>query len=329
MSDNSETTTTWQSDPRFRYLVPVIILLGLLLLLLAIAASCNGRDNNRGLKPFRSTREPFGNVGSGDVVILSFTDLNNDPVAYQNQRIRVTGDKITIQTINCRLYTGPVFTWGLIGDDLQLTALGFEKLVNRLPDGLTMTVEGVWRQYNGPLGCGKEPVDGSAWYLQVERIIAPNPLPLMDGTPFATIQVPFGTQNGVEITPFATRTPETAVTDSPGIGITPLPPGTSLPIGTQPPTVLPTATTDGLLPTETSFPGLTPTATPIAGATETQTSPDGTSTVTMTPTAQLTPSATSPGIITQTPAPTKPGYPGPGPDPSTPVPGTATPYPGS
>lgn len=329
MSENTENVASWQSDPRFRYLVPVIVLLGLLMLLLAIAASCNGRDNSRGLKPFRPTREPSGNVESRDVVILSFTDLNNDPVAYQNQRIRVTGDKITIQTMNCRLYTGPVFTWGVIGDDLQLTALGFEKLVNRLPDGLTMTVEGMWRQYNGPLGCGKEPADGSAWYLQVERIISPNPLPLMDGTPFATIQVPFGTQPNVEITPFATRTPETAVTDSPGIGITPLPPGTSLPIGTQIPTIPPTATTDVLLPTETRVSGLTPTATPIAGATGTQTSPDGTVTVTMTPTSELTPAATVPGIITQTPVPTIPGYPGSGPGPSTSVPGTATPYPGS
>ena len=331
MSEDVEAVTTWHADPRLRYLAPVIVVLGLILFILALAASCGSRDNNnQGLKPFRPTRTPVDSDVGGDVVVLSFTELNGDPATYQNQRIRVTGDKVTILPEDCRLFTGPVFTWGLIAEDLQLNSLGFEELVKRLPDDLTMTVEGIWRMYDGPLGCGKEPDDGILWYLQVERIVSPNPLPLMDGTPFATIQVPLGTQSTVDITLSATPPPETAVTDQPGIGITPLATETRFPDGTQPPpatvTVLPTSTEGAGSSTTTPIPGLTPSATPAPGSTATATiSGTGTATTaTVTPT--LTPSATTSGIITQTPASTSTSYPGP--DPSTAVP-TATPYPGS
>ena len=320
MSEDAENTTTWRSDPRLRYVVPVIIVLGLILLILALAASCSGRNNDRGLKPFRPTRTPQDVGASGDVVVLSFTDLNGAPEAYQNQRIRVTGNKVTIPAQACRLFTGPVFNWGLIAEDLQLNALGYGDLVKRLPDGLTMTVEGIWRQYNGPLGCGKEPANGIAWYLQVERIISPNPLPLMEGTPFATIQVPFGTRPSIDITPFQTATPETGGQP----GLTPLPNGTGYPAGTllPPTTITPliTSTIDPLLPTSTLLPGLTPSATPEPGATKTE-SPPGEGGTDPTATPSLTLSPTIPGFITQTPAPTRPGYPGP----STPEP-TVDPY---
>ena len=324
MSEDTGNITTWRSDPRLRYLVPGIILLGLILLILALAASCGSRDNGRGLKPYRSTRTPASSEGSGDVVVLSFAELNSAPDTYQNQRIRVTGDKVTIPEKECRLYSGPSFTWGLIAEDLQLYALGYEEVLKRLPDGLTMTVEGVWRLYDGPLGCGKEPGDGQAWYLQVERIISPNPLPLLDGVPFATIQVLLGTRTGFEITPIAPGQPGTAVTSQPGIGITPLPPGTILPGGTIPapatPTLLPTVTQDPTFPTPTRFPGLTPSATPFPGATATEDDPVGGGTdPTATPTVR--PAATAPGLNTQTPAPTVPGYPGLG----TPIP-TVDPY---
>jgi hypothetical protein len=305
--DVGNNVSTWRSDPRLRYLVPVIVVLGLILLILAIAASCSGRNNDRGLKPFRPSRTPFDSNANGEVVVLSFTELNETPDTYRNQRIRVTGDKVAIQPQDCRVYTGPVFTWGLIGEDLQLNALGYGEVVKRLPDGLTMTVEGIWRQYNGPLGCGKEPPDSIAWYLQVERIIAPNPLPLMDSAPFATIQVPLGTNPSVNITPLATRSSEPGSTElPPSESSTGTPQGTPLPPSSLTP--LPTSTNDPLLPTATLLPGFTPSVTPEPGATSTEETPAPGGTLTATPT--LTPSATIPGLITQTPAPTTTGYPG-------------------
>jgi hypothetical protein len=258
------------------------------------------------------------------VVTISFVDLNGEPAAYQNQRIRVTGDKITILPSACRLYTGPVFSWGLIAEDLQLNSLGFAELAARLPDGLTMTVEGTWRKYDGPLGCGKGPDDGVAWYLQVERIISPNPLPLMDAVPFATMQVLLGTRSSIDITPFATQ--GTAVSDQPAIGITPLPTETRVPAGTQlpPGTVLPTATPDSAFPTATQIPGLTPSVTPSPN----RTIVPGVGTPTATPTGTSTPITGSTVVPTAPILPTSPGYPGPstpGPGPSTPIP-TINPY---
>ncbi len=325
MSENAK-IKTWRFDPRLRYVVPVIVVLAIILLILALAASCNGKDNGRGLKPYRLTDTPQSSLVNGEVAFLTFTELNSTPDVYQNQRIRVTGEKVTIIPENCRLFTGPEFKWGLIAEGLQLNAFGFEELVRRLPDGLTMTVEGVWRQYTGPFGCGKEPETGAAWYLQVERIISPNPLPLGNGTPFATIQVPMNGESGIAITPFVTQTPETAVTEPPGIGITALPPGGVLPTHTPNPlstaTSGPTATLDPTNPTTTRFPGLTPSATPQPDGTPTSSTP-GTPTPTPTRGATGTPPPTVPGINTQTPAPTSPGYIGPGP--STPVP-TDDPY---
>ncbi|MCZ7669586.1 MAG: hypothetical protein M5U34_21625 [Chloroflexi bacterium] len=129
--------------------------------------------------------------------------------------------------------------------------MGHEELVKRLPDGLTLTVEGVWRQYDGPLGCGKGPAAGVTWYLQVERIVSPNPLPLLNRTVVPTLAggVLTTSQPGIEITPFETGTPGTAVPTQPGIGITPLPTTPPFLPGTQPPpatiTAVPTATRNG------------------------------------------------------------------------------------
>ncbi|MFO7678857.1 MAG: hypothetical protein R6X34_02300 [Chloroflexota bacterium] len=321
MSEDEQITTSWQRDPRLRYLAPVVILLGLLLLILIVAASCGGGGSDDGLKPFRPTRTRGEATVDGQLLALSFTELNAEPAAYQNQRIRVTGNYMILAPPDCRLYTGPLFAWGLIAEELQLNALGFEELVRYLPEGLEMTVEGVWRLYDGPLGCGKGPADGVAWYLQVERIIAPNPLPLISRTVMPTLPGASGTivatQPGIVVTPLETRTLETAVPDQPGIGITPLatntPPFPGTPPGPLTLTPTPTGTVSGLM-TTTPIPGQTVPPTLLPGQTGTP-APGGTATPT------FTPSATVPGLTTQTPAATSPGYP----NPNTPVP-TSDPY---
>lgn len=318
MSEDDKITSQWQSDPRLRYLAPVVLVLGLAFFILILAASSSGKQGTEGLKPFRPSPAPVG-TRSNQVQTPSFVELNGNPSAYENQRIRVSGALITLPPPECRLYTGPIFAWGLVAEALQLNAMGHEELVKRLPDGLTLTVEGVWRQYDGPLGCGKGPAAGVTWYLQVERIVSPNPLPLLNRTVVPTLAggVLTTSQPGIEITPFETGTPGTAVPTQPGIGITPLPTTPPFLPGTQPPpatiTAVPTATRNGFM-----------TTTPVGGQTATPTLRPGEASPTAGPgtaTVTPTPPPTASGLATQTPAPPGTGYP----DPNTPVP-TIDPY---
>lgn len=333
MDDNAadNNSTVWHKNPRLRILAAVGGVLLLLLLVLFFVGSCNGRAANNGLKPFRPTRTPGEVSISGQAITITFSELNGDPAVYANQRIRMTGDYVKILPPECRVYSGPLFAWGLIAEDLQLNAQGFEELVKKLPDGLTMTVEGIWRQYTGPLGCGKEAADGTTWYLQVERIISPNPLPGLGGTPFPTSVFPVVTQDpnlplSTSTPPAGTLPPGTAVPTQPPIGITPLPtdqPGL-IPSPTPSPaagTPTPTATAGSGFSSPTPNPGSSPTPSPQPGSTATLPA-SGTGTPTPTP----TPTATIPGFGTSTPQPTSPGYPPPGT--RTPAPPTSTPYPG-
>lgn len=49
-------------------------------------------------------------------------------------------------------------------------------MIKILQPGTPMTVEGTWRLYQGPLGCGKGPETGQAWFIEVQQIIQPNPI---------------------------------------------------------------------------------------------------------------------------------------------------------
>jgi hypothetical protein len=260
MDDNAadNSSTVWHKNPRLRILAAVGAVLLLMLLILFFIGLGNGRAASDGLKPFRPTRTPNGSGISGQAVTVTFSELNGDPAVYANQRIRMTGSYVKIPPPDCRVYSGPLFAWGLIAEDLQLNAKGFEELVKKLPEGLIMTVEGIWRQYNGPLGCGKEAANGTTWYLQVERIISPNPLPGLGGTPFPTSALPVMTQdpNMPSSTPTplsGTVLPGTAVSTSPSIGITPLP--------TDQPGLIPSPTPSPAAGTPTA----TATATPGSG----------------------------------------------------------------
>ena len=194
---------------RLWFLLPLLVLLFIILLLAFILP---GGVNNRGLKPFRPSPTPGETDVSGEPAVVTFTELNDAPVTYRNQRIRVTGDYQALPPPDCRPYSGPIFDWALVAEDLQLNASGFESLLRYVPDGTTFTVEGIWRFYDGPLGCGKEPPDGIAWFLEVERIVSPNPLPNFVRTPRPTAvsgESPgdlFTPPPGEAVTPLATPT---------------------------------------------------------------------------------------------------------------------------
>ena len=318
----SQETETAQTNYR-----PAGILLLILLFILIVFVGWRlwPTGQSRLLKPFHPTATPGDVIFDGQPVQVSFTDLQAAPSDYANQRIRVTGNFTHIAKPDCVQFSGPLAEWGLIANELQMNVMGMESIMRLVPDGTNMTIQGIWQQYSGPTGCGKESEKGTVWFLTVEKVLQPNPLPTF-GTP---IFVPPSTDDGTE-TPAETAVPNDT---------TPQPESTNVIIITPDDIIIETSTptptaTNGIQPTATQ----TPTTAPVATATPTTSSgtavptattpPDGTATTTPTPTStptgdgQPTPSTGTqpPPAASSTPGPT------PTPDAYPPIP-TSTPYP--
>jgi len=264
----------------------ILLLAGFVLVVYSLT---NGQ--RRPLYPSLPTFTPVSDVVTGEPALLTFTELNADPAAYRNQRIQVSGNYASIAPPACASYSGPTIRWSLVAEDLQLNAIGFENILRLVREGTPMTVTGIWRLYEGPVGCGKEPPDASVWYLAVDQIIEPNPLfgeggialtvvagsplptlPPLDlepPTPVATPTLP--ATEAISATATLPATPTFALPGTTVIStiatttITPTPtvPGTPLPPGTPTLTITPgpSPTAPGTLsPGETPSPGL-PTAT--------------------------------------------------------------------
>ncbi len=293
----------------------------LLLLMMAATALWPGSDS-RLIKPFVPTETAVPVTYDAPFEPVSFPDLQANPELYRDQHIRVTGRYTRLTPPNCVSFDGPVIRWGLIADDLQMNAQGLESLLHLIPADTTLTVEGVWRHYRGPSGCGKEPETASVWYLVVSRIVQPNPLPLPGLPPINGGAVPTMTAtavSGAQLTPTPTVN-ETAVTPTLP-GATPTQVFTITPPGV--PTITPTDTT--LTPNATALPTASPTsvfdipATATATATATPTlagaTPDSNATATPTNNSQ-----TPVGVPTATPEAVETS--------SYPAPPTSTPFSG-
>jgi hypothetical protein len=263
----------------------IILLFALFLLILFVAWQLWPGVQSRPLKPVYPTITPISATFNGQPVPISFPDLQANPASYLGQRIRVTGDFTRIAPPDCRSASGPLIRWGLVASELQMNGVGMESIIRLVPDGTTMTIQGIWRRYQGPIGCGKEPEVQTVWYLAIEHILQPNPLP------------DFGTSRPTT-PPVGDGTPlpaETAVSDENG---------TPLPVQTTVMTITPT-TTPTLLSTitATSTPSTTPT---ISGTFETTTptpTVNGTAVLTNTPPPNSTATSTSiTPIATQPPS---------------------------
>jgi len=288
---------------RLWFLLPLLLLLFIILLLAFILP---GRQANRGLKPFRPSPTPGPRDLTGEPTVLTFTELNDAPQTYRGQRIQVTGEYQALTPPDCHPYSGPIFRWSLVAENLQLNSRGFEDLLKYVPDGTTLTVEGIWRLYDGPLGCGKQAADDIAWYLAVERIVSPNPLPNFVRTPHPTAVS--GESPANPTTPTPGETPMlTATPTLPDVVFTPLATPTAVFSGTAVSTPTPQIT--GTPGTGTVYPSVTP----LVSATPTGFPPGFPSPTPGPGTPSATPpvGATTPAPIgTSPPQPTNPAYPG-------------------
>lgn len=274
----------------------ILVLVGLALLVYSLSSS-----NQRPLYPALPTFTPVAGTVDYEPIILGFTELNADPAAYAGQRIQVSGTYTPIAPPDCLNFNGPIIHWSLVADELQLNAIGFENVVRLVDDNTEMTVTGIWRAYHGPVGCGKEPTEGTVWYLAVDRILEPNPLfgaagpiltvisgsPLPTLSPLETVETPspattLTLDNATLITPTITIEGTSSISITPTIETTAIP---VTPLGT-PGTPATTATSD---------PAGTSDLTPTIGTSPTPTATDGSQ------------GTTTPGLPTSTPSGT--GYP--------------------
>lgn len=288
-----------------------LILLGVAALLVA------GCDAVGGLRPMAPTI-PSNQIISSQPQLVTFTELEQDPTVYQDKLIRVTGDYVPLPVVSCAPYSGPNTSWALVADELRLDVLGFEGLLNQLNLGeINLTLDGVLRRYDGPLGCGKRPDAGVLWYLEVLQIVQPNPL--VQNTEGSTVDPsivppPFPTGDGPP-PPDGEGTPVEEATAGPGTPTrTPSPTIGAGATASSTPTLdpdEPTPTLSSGTPTRTSTPTRTPT--PI----QTTSPGDGTATPTPTPSQTPTAGATNVPLPTTTAGPGGGGYPG---DPTPPYP---------
>lgn len=226
-----------------RIIIGIVSVIAIIALVFFFVRLFSG-ENNNALFPQLPSPTPNVEIGVPQAILVNFADLNNDPYAYVDQLIEVSGAYTPQVVPDCVRYSGPLIRWALIADGLQLDAVGYERIVKLLAPGTPMTVRGYWRLYDGPLGCGKGPARGSRWYLHVTMIIQPNPLIGANGE-----QINIDIENGES-------------------GLPPLQP-TELSDGSElPPTPIFTPTFDpASTPTATFIGTMTPIFTPSATAT--------------------------------------------------------------
>ncbi|HZD09709.1 MAG TPA: hypothetical protein VE553_00050 [Candidatus Binatia bacterium] len=217
--------------------------------------------------------------------------LRQAPEAYEGTLVRVSGEYRRAPVVVCdgvaRLSPA---TWQIGQDDETIGASGFGDLVQTLlPPRLTVTVDGVWRSWRGPLGCGKDAPSRMVWYLAVTEIVSPSPLARVTLTPSGAeaVSTPQVTLEPTENTatpsgppPVGTPLVEPSPTNRPA----------TIPATTQP-TRAPLATSTRIAsptPQEEEEGTVEPTASPPVTATV-----NGTAGSTATATAQTTPTATA------------------------------------
>lgn len=238
-------------------------------------------------------------ISVGQPLSVNVDQLLQAPEAYQGRLVRLTGQFRRAPVIVCDGITrrAPA-TWRLAQTEQFVAAGGYETLIPvLLPPGMTVTVDGVWRFWRGPVGCGKEAPMQSIWYLAVTDVIAPSPIARVTLTPFGAEPQPTADQTEPPSEPPPIGTPAPAPSSTVTAAST-----------TAPATPQATSTTQGSgVATMTSTP--TPdenddeavdddgTTTPQATATDDAGAPG---TVTVTATAQDT-TATATAAATATP----------------------------
>ena len=181
-----------------------------MVLLLLLTASCRTAEETPPT-PFVEP-SPTGDPANTAPITVAITDLAASPAFFEGANLRLTGQYQRLPKLVCpgEKFTSPA-SWGLVANGLLAQAGGFDsQLRSLIPDDLTMTVEGHWQRWQGPVGCGKKAVEQDIWYLAVTEIVAPSPVALVTLTPDAAAPTEPVAIAELE----ATETPTTVATPS-------------------------------------------------------------------------------------------------------------------
>ena len=259
--------------------------------------------------------------------VLQLVELAADPDENEKKFVQVGGryGQLPVPPCDEALHLPPA-SWSLSDGGVVVRAAGLENIVRSLAqDGGILIVEGRWMRWHGLVGCGNSAVSSTIWYLDVMRILSPNPLMLVSTSPSSAMP-----DSGLDLSPTAGSIGESLVTFDPtsGPGVAtgtptytraaatgtvaatlipspaPISTGSVSPLATPTGPSSPLATPDGRLPTLSApaSPTLIPSGTVL---------PTFTPLHTATPTP--TPDATGTDLPTFTPAPTSTSTPTPSP----------------
>ncbi len=269
------------------------------LLLVFMLPGCD-QDDSTGL----SSRASLTARALGTEVEL--IDLATDPIAYEDQWILARGQYglLPIPPCDAAVHLPPA-TWSLIANGVVVRMAGMENVLRPLVlDGQVVVAEGYWRRWDGPVGCGAAAFPSTVWYLQVKRILDPNPLVRATSTPGGAAAIDASSSSGL---PTATPTPTAPFSPlgTPTGPYSPLgtPTGPYSPLGTPTDPYSPLGTPTGPYsplptlspppsPTLISWQDLWPTFTPLPEVTEVDSpiaTPDTTTSGTTVPTATSSP----------------------------------------
>ena len=136
----------------------------LLLLALLLCAGCARSGSGSGIRSGVSM-DSFP-PPPGPPATVTIGELVEEPAAYEGQYVRVTGAYRRPPLLVCEgLPRHSPDGWALAEGEATIGAGGFNELLRSLlAEGTTITVDGRWLQWTGPVGCGRRRRE-EIWYL--------------------------------------------------------------------------------------------------------------------------------------------------------------------
>lgn len=210
-------------DVKQRWRILIFILLSL------VTSGCRSQQ-------VEGTPTPFGTwvpVGDSRPVSIELAKVVDSPDSYEGAYIQLSGQYARLPLLVCGSDAHPSpATWQLSSAERTIFASGREADLRRLiPDGLWMTVTGRMTYFEGAVGCGKRARTEQIWYLNVDKVVSPNPIARVTLTPGGLPISNINTPDGSDTIAFPTITPIPELA---------FPTATSIPILTAVPVSTPT-----------------------------------------------------------------------------------------